>query len=116
MLATCIGRCQNQTVLTKKGQYLEVDARKKIAEELYHANLAFLTRVTKLYEIAAEFPTETKEQLQLRMKDSVDFGARIRSGSLGATIIGGGGSAIGAAIGATIGALLGVFLPLQERS
>jgi predicted HTH domain antitoxin len=109
MLASCIRRCQKQAGVTvKKGQYLEAETRKKIAEELYDANLVFLIRAAKLYQIAAEHPTESKDQLKLRLKESVDFGARIKTGTLVSSVIGGGGAAIGAAIGAVLaGAISG---------
>ncbi|VXD13632.1 hypothetical protein PL8927_270069 [Planktothrix serta PCC 8927] len=107
MLATCIRECQEQAISVRKGEFLEKEAREKIAKKMYDANLVFLTKVFELYKIAAEFPTESKDEIKLRMTDSIDLGARFRTGSLVATVIGTGAAAIGATIGAGVGALLG---------
>ncbi|HEY9865785.1 MAG TPA: DUF3482 domain-containing protein [Candidatus Obscuribacterales bacterium] len=107
MLATFIRECQKQAISLRKGWFLEKEARAKIAEEVYDANSDFLTKVTRLYEIAAVFPTESKDEIKLRMTDSIDLGARLRAGSLGAAVMGAGAAAIGATIGAGVGALLG---------
>lgn len=103
ILAKCIQRCQKHSnISVKKGNYLESEAKQRIAEELYEETLVFLTRIAKLYQIAAEHPTESKEELKIRLKESVDFGARVRSGTLISSIFAGGGAAIGATIGAGV--------------
>lgn len=128
LLASCIKRCQKQsTVSVKEVKYLEKKAKEEIAYEVLAANSIFLQRVTVLYKTAAEHPTESKDDLDIRLKNSPDFVARFKycavtssvtvsvAAAFGAAIGGGisgwlsGGFAIvtGATLGAQIGASIG---------
>lgn len=102
ILASSILDCQKKsTVSVKKGQYVEKEVREKIENEFFSVTIDFLEKVTQLYKIAAEYPSATKDQLKLKIKELRDIGARMTNGGVSASIFGTGSAAIGAAIGAT---------------
>jgi uncharacterized membrane protein/guanylate kinase len=109
LLSECIESCQKQSsIFVKKGNYSEPEVRQKIVEELNKECLVFAIRVAELYKIAAEHPTDSKEELKIRLTESIDFGARMGSGTLVSSIFGGAGAVIGALIGAVLaGAISG---------
>lgn len=101
ILSSLVLKHQELSITTTKGKYIEKDVREKLAKESHDAQNAFLQEVCKLYILAAQSPTISKDELLIQMKSSPDYVSRFGTGAFV--------TGIGAGLGAGIGACIGVF-------
>ncbi|RMD66122.1 DUF3482 domain-containing protein [Candidatus Pacearchaeota archaeon] len=106
LLADSIKRLQNIRFEYKKSNSAESRARTRLRKKYEEITLAFVSKAKDLYDIAAEYPTESLKSIKGRLKTLPNWKTRLRTGGAGVTVLGGGGAAIGAAIGALIAGVL----------
>ncbi|MBD2542842.1 GTPase [Planktothricoides raciborskii] len=103
-----------QTV--SKSDYYDEETKNKynerIGREIYQVTVGFIAYIAKLYEVAAEFPTESVPELILRNKLKFNLYDRIESAATGSTFLGAFSAALGGIVGAVITGIASGGLPI----
>ncbi|MFB2970763.1 GTPase [Aerosakkonema sp. BLCC-F183] len=109
-LAESVEIWQEIRVSGKKGEslYREIECREKIARAIYKETVKFIAYVSQLYEVAAEYPTDSAENLIFKTKEILKTQEIISiPGRLGMTT---GLAAVFGTIGAIVGGLVGAVI------
>lgn len=106
MLSECVQKLQKIEITMARGNYSEEEISNKISQMVLKSIVDFIKNVIELYKVAAEYPTETKQALQMRLKANPNISSRFSSALETIAVCGGGGATIGSVIGGVITGVL----------
>jgi len=108
-LAESVENLQKIRVNVKKGEYdadRQGECRDKIVRVINKETVQFIAYVSKLYEVAAEYPTDSAEDLILKTHDIISFSGRLGMTTSASAVLG----TIGAVVGGIVGAVITGYL------
>ena len=108
-LVKSVENLQKIKVNVKKGEYntaKQEECRQIIVTDIERETVQFIAYVNKLYETAAEYPTESPENLILKTRDIIDVPGRLGNIASASALFG----TLGAVVGGIVGAVITAFL------
>jgi GTPase Era involved in 16S rRNA processing len=108
-LSITLQRLQQIRVDVKKEEYnadQEEEYQKKVERSLYQEIVGFIAYASRLYEVAAEYPTDATENLILKTNHKISFLERLGTTTSVSTVLG----TIGAVFGGVVGGVITGFL------
>ena len=109
-MAESVENLQKIRVNVKKGEYntaQQGECRDKIVRVIDRETVQFIAYVSKLYEVAAEYPTDSAEALILKTKDIISFSGRLGTTTSVSAVLGTFAAVIGGIVGGVITGILG---------
>jgi len=104
-LARTVIKLQQIRVYVKKEEYsvdLEREFKSKFGRAIYQEIVGFIAYINKLYEVAAEYPTDSPEDLILKTNQRISFAGRLGMTTGASAVLGTVGAIFGGIIGAVI--------------
>ncbi|MEP0854829.1 GTPase domain-containing protein [Trichocoleus sp. DQ-U1] len=104
-LSDSVENLQKIRVNVKKSEYngdQKGECRDKILRVINKETVQFIAYVSKLYEVAAEYPTDSAEDLILKAHDRISFSGRLGMTTSVSTVLGTVGAVVGGIVGAVI--------------
>jgi ribosome biogenesis GTPase A len=115
-LAKAIKTLQAIEQTVSKSDYYDEETQNKYTErigrEIYQARVGFIAYITKLYEVAAENPKDSVQELILRTKSKVNVSDRMEIAATTSTFLGASGAVLGGIVGAAITGIASGGLPI----
>lgn len=115
-LAKTIETLQTIGETVSKSDYYDEEIKNKhterIGRQIHQAIVGFTAYTIKLYEVAAEYPTDSVQELILKTKSKVNVSDRMGIAATRSTFLGAFGAALGGIVGAVITGIASGGIPI----